>query len=209
MPYSPAHDSVDDPAVLLDFIEAHPLATLVTHDGETPDADLIPLLAQKGSAGLDLVGHVARANPLWERAQVGPVLAVFGPVGHYVSPTFYPSKAEHHRVVPTWNYLVVHAQGELVVHDDRAWTRAAVARLTQTMENGRSEPWRVGMAPREYVERQLDQIVGISVRVTSLIGKFKISAARHTADREGAAAGIAGDGGPAELVAAMRLGLRP
>jgi transcriptional regulator len=209
MPYRPAHDTVDDPVVLLDFIKRHPLATLVTHDGVAPDADLIPLLAQQGSEGLELFGHVARANPLWQRPQVGPVLAVFGPVDHYVSPTWYPSKAEHHRVVPTWNYLVVHAQGELVVHDDRTWTRAAVARLTRAMESERPDPWRVGLAPQEYVDSQLEQIVGISFQVTSLVGKFKVSAARSVPDREGAADGIEGDGGPPELVEAMRLGLRP
>ena len=82
------------------------------------------------------------------------MLAVFGPVDHYVSPTWYPSKAEHHRTVPTWNYLVVHAHGELVIHDDRAWTRAAVARLTNAMESGRDVPWRVGMAPKEYVDER-------------------------------------------------------
>lgn len=209
MPYSPAHDTVDDQAVLLDFIKHHPLATLVTHDGTTPDADLIPLLAHQGSDGLDLVGHVARANPLWERAQIGPVLAVFGPVHHYVSPTWYPSKAEHHRVVPTWNYLVAHAVGELVIHDDRAWTRAAVARLTNAMQSGRDDSWRVGMAPKEYVDSELDHIVGIRIRVTSLTGKFKVSGARSEADRSGAADGIQRDGGPGELVSAMRLPLRP
>ncbi|PUA79270.1 FMN-binding negative transcriptional regulator [Nocardioides currus] len=209
MPYRPAHDAVDDPAVLLDFIARHPLATLVTHDGETPDADLLPLLAQQGGEGVELIGHVARANELWQRPQVGPVLAVFGPVDHYVSPTWYPSKAEHQRVVPTWNYLVVHARGELVVHDDRAWTRAAVARLTNAMESGRSQPWRVGMAPQEYVEEQLHEIVGISIAVTSLVGKFKVSGKRSAADREGAATGIAADGGPEELVTAMRLAWRP
>jgi len=209
MPYLPGHDAVDDPAVLLDFIARHPLATLITHDGGAPDADLIPLLAHQGSDGLDLIGHVARANELWQRPQVGPVLAVFGPVEHYVSPTWYPSKAEHGRVVPTWNYLVVHARGELVVHDDRAWTRAAVARLTNAMESPRDEPWRVGMAPKEYVDEQLGHIVGISIRVTSLIGKFKVSAARSEDDRTGAADGVAGDGGPPELVEAMHLRLRP
>ena len=208
MPYCPADDALDDPVVLLDFITRHPLASLVTHDGTTPDVDLIPLLAHQGSDGVELVGHVARANPLWQRAQVGPVLAVFGPVDHYVSPTSYPSKAEHHRVVPTWNYLVVHACGELLVHDDTAWTRAAVARLTNAMESGRPESWRVGMAPQEYVEGQLREIVGISIRVTSLIGKFKVSAGRTAEDRAGAADGIERDGGPSELVEAMRLGSR-
>lgn len=209
MPYRPAHDAMDDPAELLGFIARHPLATLVTHDGSAPDANLIPLLAHQGSDGLDLIGHVARANPLWERPQVGPVLAVFGPVDHYVSPTWYPSKAETHRTVPTWNYLVVHAQGELVIHDDRSWTRAAVARLTNAMESGRAEPWRVGMAPPEYVDEQLGHIVGISLRVTSLLGKFKVSGARSEEDRVGATDGIEGDGGPPELVEAMRLRLRP
>lgn len=209
MPYRPAHDVLDDEDVLLDFIARHPLATLVTHDGTAPDVDLIPLLAEQGSDGVELIGHVARANPLWQGRQVGPVLAVFGPVDHYVSPTWYPSKAEDHRTVPTWNYLVAHARGELVVHDDRKWTRAAVARLTNAMESGREQPWRVGMAPREYVESELDDIVGISIRVTSLTGKFKVSAARSEADRVGASDGIERDGGPSELVARMRLGSSP
>lgn len=209
MPYRPAHDILDDEDVLLDFIARHPLATLVTHDGTAPDVDLIPLLAEQGSEGVELIGHVARANPLWQDRQVGPVLAVFGPVDHYVSPTWYPSKAEDHRTVPTWNYLVAHARGELVVHDERKWTRAAVARLTNAMESGREQPWRVGMAPREYVESELDDIVGISIRVTSLTGKFKVSAARSEADRVGASDGIERDGGPSELVARMRLGSSP
>ncbi len=208
MPYCPSHDAADDPAVLLDFIERHPLAALVTHDGTTPDADLFPLLAQVSGDVVELIGHVARANPLWQRTQVGPVLAVFGPVHHYVSPTSYPSKDEHHRVVPTWNYLVVHARGELVIHDDRAWTRAAVARLTNAVEGPRADPWRVGMAPKDYVDDQLERIVGISIRVTSLTGKFKVSAARSADDRLGAAAGIEADGGPDELVEAMRLAFR-
>ena len=207
MPYCPAHDTTDDPAVLLEFINRHPLAALVTHDGTAPDVDLLPLLAQQGSDGVELIGHVARANPLWQGRQVGPVLAVFGPVHHYVSPTSYPSKREHHRVVPTWNYLVVHARGDLVIHDDQSWTRAAVARLTNAMEDGRAAPWRVGMAPKDYVDDELDHIVGIRVLVTSLIGKFKVSAARSSADRLGAADGIEKDGGPDELVVAMRLGL--
>lgn len=209
MPYRPAHDILDDEDVLLDFIARHPLATLVTHDGTAPDVDLIPLLAEQGSEGVELIGHVARANPLWQGRQVGPVLAVFGPVDHYVSPTWYPSKAEDHRTVPTWNYLVAHARGELVVHDERKWTRAAVARLTNAMESGREQPWRVGMAPRAYVESELDDIVGISIRVTSLTGKFKVSAARSEADRVGASDGIERDGGPSELVARMRLGSSP
>lgn len=122
MPYNPAHDEVNDSAMLADFIARHPLATLITHDGATPDADLVPLLMiDDGAAPTStrLIGHVARANPLWrEGRHEGTSLATFGPVDHYVSPAWYPSKAEHHRAVSTWNYLVVHAWGPLVVHDD-------------------------------------------------------------------------------------------
>lgn len=207
MPYTPEHDAAGDPAVLADFVARHPLATLVTHDGTGPDADLIPLLLHDTGDGLELIGHVSRENPLWQPGrQRGPVLAVFGPAEHYVSPTWYPSKADDHRTVPTWNYLVVHAWGELVVHDDRAWTRAAVARLTNAMEGGRAEPWRMGMAPPDYLDELLAGIVGISVRVQRLAGKFKVSAHRSEADRLGARDGIAREGSGAhadELAAAM------
>ena len=121
------------------------------------------------------------------------MLAVFGPVDHYVSPTWYPSKAEHHRVVPTWNYLVVHARGELVVRDDPRWVRGAVAKLTSAMEGGREVPWRMGQAPDDYLADMLANIVGITIEVESLTGKFKVSAHRSEADRLGARDGIAAE----------------
>lgn len=194
MPYLPPHDAVDDPAELAAFIAANPLATLVTHDGTTPEADLVPLLLVDGPNGQELLGHVARANPLWSPGrQAGPVLAVFGGPQHYVSPTWYPSKAEHHRTVPTWNYVAVHVWGELVVHDDEKWVRGVVARLTNAMEGGREEPWRVGMAPPDYLADMLAQIVGISIPVQRIVGKFKVSAHKSEADRLGARDGIAAD----------------
>jgi transcriptional regulator len=192
MPYTPAHDAVEDREVIEGFIRRHPLAMLMTHDGERPDADLIPLLLLDGEQGQELVGHVARSNVLWRPGrQRGPVLAVFGPAEHYISPSWYPSKAEHHRVVPTWNYLVVHAWGELVVHDDPKWVRGVVARLTTAMEAGRLEPWRLGQAPADYTEQLLKDIVGISIHVERITGKFKVSAHRTEADRLGARDGVA------------------
>lgn len=197
MPYLPTHDTVTDHDVLRGFVEQHPLASLVTHDGEQPDLDLIPLLWDETDDGVRLIGHVARSNPLWHPGrQQGPVLATFGPVEHYVSPTWYPSKAEHHRTVPTWNYLIVHARGELVIHDDPRWIRGVVARLTGVMEAGRDDPWRMGQAPADYLDDQLAKIVGISVAVSSLVGKFKVSAARSEADRRGAMNGIATEAHP-------------
>lgn len=197
MPYLPAHDTLTDVDVMRDFVAAQPLASIVTYDGTAPDLDLVPLLweaSETSPSGLRLIGHVARSNPLWlPGRQQGPVLAVFGPVDHYVSPTWYPSKAEHHRVVPTWNYLVVHARGELVVHDDPRWVRGAVAKLTTAMEGGREVPWRMGQAPDDYLADMLIKIVGITIEVESLVGKFKVSAHRSEADRLGARDGIAAE----------------
>lgn len=210
MAYNPDHDRVDDVAVLADFIARHPLSTLITHDGSTPQADLVPLLLVDDAdapSGKALIGHVARANPLWENGKhEATSLATFGPAEHYVSPTWYPSKGEHHRVVPTWNYLVVHAWGPLVVHDDPKWVRGVVARLTGVMESGRDNPWRMGQAPSDYIDEMLTKIVGISLPVERLEGRFKVSAHRTDADRLGARDGIAAEGNgraSAELAQAM------
>ena len=140
MPYNPPHDAVTDLETIAAFVAKHPLATLITHDGVTPQADMVPLLLvddDDAPTGKALIGHVARANPLWENGRhEGLTLATFGPLEHYVSPSWYPSKAEHHRVVPTWNYLVAHAWGELEVHDDPRWVRGVVAKLTGAMRAG-------------------------------------------------------------------------
>ena len=210
MGYNPDHDRVDDVDVLAQFVGAHPLATLITHDGVTPQADLVPLLVVDDAetpSGKALVGHVARANPLWEDGKhVGTSLATFGGGEHYISPTWYPSKAEHHRVVPTWNYLVVHAWGPLVVHDDPKWVRGVVARLTGAMEAGRDNPWRMGQAPGDYIDDMLTKIVGISLPIERFEGRFKVSSHRTDADRLGARDGLTREcGGTAhdELAEAM------
>ena len=150
---------------------------------------------------------MARANPLWENGRhEGLTLATFGPLEHYVSPSWYPSKAEHHRVVPTWNYLVAHAWGELEVQDDPRWVRGVIAKLTGAMEGGRDEPWRMGQAPRDYLDDMLTKIVGIRISVQRMEARFKVSSHRSDADRLGARDGIATelDGrGAAELADAM------
>lgn len=210
MAYNPAHDRLDDVDVLAKFVAKHPLATLVTHDGSTPQADLVPLLLvddAEAPSGKALIGHVARANPLWHHGMHEAMsLATFGPAERYVSPTWYPSKAEHHRVVPTWNYLVVHAWGPLAIHDDPTWVRGVVARLTGAMEAGRDEPWRMGQAPRDYIEEMVTRIVGIRLPIEKFEGRFKVSAHRTDADRLGARDGIAAEGADRasdEVAAAM------
>lgn len=196
--------------MLAEFVDRHRLATVVTHDGRAPDANLIPLLLlpdDTAPTGQTLIGHVARGNPLWQNGfHQGTTLATFGPVEHSISPSWYPSKAEHHKVVPTWNYLVVHAWGPLVVHDDPRWVRGAVARLTQAEESARPEPWRMAQAPKDYLDGRLTEIVGIEIPVERWEGRFKVSANRTAADRLGARDGIRaepGGRGAQELADAM------
>lgn len=205
MVYLPSHDEAPSRADVAQLIAAVPLATLITTDGNALSANHIPFLLEADAGGDRLVGHVARANDVWrEGNHSGESLVVFNGADHYVSPTWYPSKQEHHQVVPTWNYLVAHVYGELVIHDDLRWTRGVVAKLTGAMEQGRRDPWHMGQAPVDYLAGRLQDIVGIELRVTHIVGKFKVSAARSAEDRHGAADGIAAESGTSPLVDEMR-----
>ena len=203
--YLPAHFAESRPAVLHDFIGAHPFGLLVTQ-GPAGDieANSVPFLldvAGEAPPGV-LRAHVARANPVWSRARGDvDVLVVFQGAHGYVSPAWYPSKAEHGKVVPTWNYLMVQARGRLRAFEDKAWLRAFVTRLTDTHEGGRPAPWAVSDAPADYVETMLGAIVGIEIALSSLVGKWKVSQNRAAADRAGVAAGLLREGGDAALAA--------
>jgi len=193
------------------LIRAYPLATLVTVSGGAAEANHLPLLIESDPApNGTLRGHVARANPLWRQPPDCEVLAVFQGPQAYVTPSWYPSKREHGKVVPTWNYAVVHVRGPLVVHDDRDWLLDLVSCLTDNQEAGRSQPWGVGDAPVEYIDRMLGAIVGIEIPVTRIEGKWKVSQNRAQPDREGVAAGL-GERGDAEALLMARLvgGERP
>lgn len=182
------------------FVEAVATAQLVTvgEDG-LPDATFLPVLWE----GDRLVGHLARANPHWRRIVDGaPALAIVTGPDAYVSPGWYASKAEHGKVVPTWNYSVVHLRGTVRVHDDAQWLRGLVTRLTDRHESSRDVPWGVGDAPEDYVEKNLRPIVGVEVVVSSVEAKAKLSQNRSDDDRAGVAAGLAGEGrSPDGLVA--------
>ena len=197
--YLPAHYNNPDPHALQALMRAHPLATLISQSPEGPSADHIPLEfdADDGPQG-SLIGHVARANPVWQQAQGQAVLAVFHGPQAYISPNHYPSKALHHRVVPTWNYAVVHAHGTLQIEQDPAWILALVTRLTQRHEAPSAQPWSVSDAPAEHVQRLLGAIVGIRIPLTRLVGKWKISQNMGEADRLGAASGLARAGSQAD-----------
>ena len=187
--YIPDHFRVDDPAWLQQVLEAHPLGVLITHGAEGLDANHLPFLFDPTVGPLGrLQAHVARANPVWEQCRDGAdVLVVFRGHEHYVSPNWYPSKSETHRVVPTWNYEAVHVHGRLTVHDDEKTVRAIVARLTNRHEAAESVPWTMGSAPAEYLSGMLASIVGIEVAVTRVEAKAKLSQNRERRDREGAA----------------------
>lgn len=187
--YLPSHFEQPDPQAIAALLRAHPLATLVSQGADGLTADHVPLAFD--AATNTLRGHVARANPVWRHADGAEVLAVFQGPQAYVSPGWYPGKAETHKVVPTWNYAVAHAHGRLRAVHDAPWLHALVSGLTDAHEAGRAPPWHVTDAPEDFVQQMLRAIVGIEIGVTRLVGKWKVSQNRSEADRLGVAAGLA------------------
>jgi transcriptional regulator len=206
--YVPNHFEQHDEEALFELMRAHPLSALVSEQGGQITADHVPL--EYDPATRTLRGHVARANPLWQAAAGQPVLAIFSGPQAYVTPSWYASKALTHRVVPTWNYTVVHAHGVLLAVEDAPWVHALVSRLTEHHESSRATPWAVVDAPADYVQQLLRAIVGIEIAVDKLLGKWKISQNRSAADRLGVADGLALDtpAGTAEAQAMAAL-VRP
>lgn len=187
--YNPAHFAITEPALLHAILHAYPLGVLVTTMDGQLDANHIPFEfdASHGTLGR-LRGHVARANPIAQQCREGAqAMVVFRGAHAYISPNWYPSKHETHRLVPTWNYEVVHAHGRLTVHDDEAYVRGVVARLTRQHEAREPKPWRMGDSPPEYIDGMLKAIVGIEVAIERLEGKAKLSQNRELRDRQGAA----------------------
>lgn len=203
--YLPRHFEETRPAVLHALLRQHPLGLLITTDAQgAPVANPIPFLMEpdRGPLGT-LVGHVARANPVWQRpAGTGPAapeaLVVFqGPEG-YISPNGYASKREHGKVVPTWNYAVVQARGPLVVLDEAAATHALVSLLTARHEASQARPWAVTDAPADYIATMLQAIVCIEIPLTALVGKYKLSQNRSAPDRTGLVAALQAGASPAD-----------
>jgi transcriptional regulator len=183
--------------VLHALMRANPLATLITLDDSGLVANHIPVQTLPSPAPYGVLhGHVARANPLWRQHALDlDALAVFQGPQVYISPSLYPSKQESGKVVPTWDYAVVHAHGRLRFIHDAAWLLALVASLTDANEARRRTPWKVDDAPSEYIEKQLREIVGFEFSITRLTGKWKVSQNRDAADQKGVVDGLraAGD----------------
>lgn len=181
------------------FVDAVAAAQLVTVGADgLPDATFLPVLWE----GDLLIGHLARANAHWRRIVDGsPALAIVTGPDTYISPSWYAAKGEHGKVVPTWNYSVVHLRGRIRVHDDPDWVRALVTRLTERHEQSRDEPWAVADAPGDYVAKNLRPIVGVELVVETVEAKAKLSQNRSEEDRAGVARGLAADGvDPSSLV---------
>ena len=190
--YLPSHFAETRVDVMHDLIRAYPFGTLVVLTPGGLEANHIPFEVSSEPAPFGILrGHLARANPVWKNfsAQVD-ALVVFQGAHAYISPSWYESKKEHGKVVPTWNYAVVHASGPLRVIDDRAWVRRFVEQLTDRHEAHRSDPWKVTDAPTDFVDTMTNAIVGIEVPIMQLAGKWKVSQNRPQKDRTGVVQGL-------------------
>jgi len=190
--YLPAHFAETRAEVLRELIAAHPLGALVTSGPEGLDANHIPFEFDPLPEPLGtLRAHVARANPVWRQFS-GDVesLVIFQGPQVYITPSWYATKAETGKVVPTFNYIVVHAYGTVRAIEDEAWLRNFVAKLTERFESTRTNPWSITDAPETFIATNLRAIVGIEIKVTRMIGKWKTSQNRPQADRNGVVAGL-------------------
>jgi transcriptional regulator len=177
------------------FIRAHPLATLITAGAGGLIANLVPFILVDGAENGILRAHVARANDQVAALSSGTeALVVFQGPDAYVTPSWYASKQEHGRVVPTWNYAVVQARGTPRVIDDPEWIRAQVQHLTAMQEHKRPAPWSVSDAPETFISGQLKAIIGIEIPISVMEGKWKVSQNRSAADREGVERGLRSEG---------------
>lgn len=186
--YVPAHFAETRKEVLHASIAQHPFGTLVTQGRSGLDANHIPFELDAGEGELGVLrAHVARANPVWQDVANGDeVLVIFQAGDAYISPTWYPSKHELHKQVPTWNYRVVHAHGRITILDDERYVRGVIGRLTRTHEASQPKPWKMADAPKDFTDAMVKAIVGVQVEITRLVGKSKLSQNKEARDIRGA-----------------------
>lgn len=204
--YRPAAFRQDDLTALHAQIDSTGLALLTSNGPAGLQASHLPLLLEpdEGEFGT-LYGHFARANPHWQDLAGQEALAVFAGPDAYVHPGWYPGKAEHGQVVPTWNYIAVHAWGQVETFDDPARLRELLTRLTARHEAGRPRPWSLDDAPAEYLERMLRAIVGFALPICRLEGQWKLSQNRQPADHAGVREGLAAATNPRDRELAARM----
>jgi transcriptional regulator len=206
--YQPPHFREDDLAVQHALIRAHPLGLLITAGPGGPNANALPFhLIPEGSPKGVLQVHMSRANGQWKEIAAGvPVLVVFQGENAYITPSWYATKRETGKVVPTWNYAIVQVRGTAKVIDDAGWLRTQIEALTGEHEGPRPKPWGVDDAPDAFVDAQIKGIIGVEIEITDIEGKWKVSQNRPKADIAevveglGAAAEVHANPGMADLV---------
>jgi transcriptional regulator len=204
--YQPKHFQETRPEVMHAFIRRQPLGALVVATADGLEVNHVPFLVdtEAGPFGT-LEAHVARANPLWQRAVTGAVAIFQGP-DHYVTPSWYATKRETGKAVPTWNYVVVHAHGALRFIDDPTWLRGHLERLVAAHEAGRDPSWALSDAPADYIDKLVGQIGGLRLEVTRLEGKWKLGQNRSDADRAGLRDGLLAEDHPDATALARLMG---
>lgn len=203
----PEHFAPDEAAVR-DLLTHHGASDLITVTSKGLLATLLPFEYDPatGEHGA-LIGHMARGNDQWKEPVRGEAMVIVRGPEAYITPTWYATKQEHHRVVPTWNYMTAHVYGQLVVHDDPAWIEARIRGLTDRHEAGNEEPWSVDQAPAMFIERQLRAIVGVELVISRIEAKFKLSQNQPQENVEGVIQGLEARGqgdGDAAVAAAVR-----
>ncbi|MER8713022.1 FMN-binding negative transcriptional regulator [Mesorhizobium sp. M1295] len=198
--YQPPHFQETRQDVLHGLIRAHPLGLLVSNGAEGPVANAIPFLLDAPSLLNEEVppngrlrAHLARANPQWRLLAdnpLSPVLVVFQGADAYVTPSWYETKRETGKVVPTWNYAIVQVRGIVTVVEDQDWLAEQISDLTMSQEGNRATPWAVTDAPAPFIQSQIKGIVGLEIAITEINGKWKVSQNRPAADRIGVAEGL-------------------
>ncbi len=213
MLYNPPAFRESDLPAMQDQIAASGLTTLISVGANGPIVSNLPIVYEREPAPFGVIaGHLARANPQWRESDLAkPVLALFMGADAYVSPSYYPSKREHGKVVPTWNYSMIVARGRLEIFEDEDTLRGQVATLTRRFEAGFEKPWEVSDAPEEFIARQIKGIVGVRLHLESIEGKTKQNQNRSAADQEGVIEGLAPSDRAAdrEVAAQMRRRLKP
>lgn len=190
--YVSKHHQLDEREVVFSIMESHPLGAWVCHPGEELVANHIPFFLDR-TRGLHgtLIGHVARANPVWRQlCPDTPSVVLFQGAQSYITPGWYPGKAEHGKVVPTWNYVVAHVHGTARVVEDRNWKLNMLNRLTNSQEVRQTMPWRVGDAPTDYIDKLMRAVVGIEISIDRIEGKLKASQDEDLQDRHGTVKGL-------------------
>lgn len=192
--YEPPHFQETRPEVLHGLIRSHPLGMLISNGPEGPVANAIPFLLDPAvSPNGMLRAHLAKANPQWKliaENPSSPVLIVFQGTDAYVTPSWYETKRETGKVVPTWNYAIVQARGTAKVIDDQDWLARQIADLTLSQEGTRQAPWAVTDAPAPFIQSQIKGIIGLEIEISEIHGKWKVSQNRPVADRVGVAQGL-------------------